>query len=464
MRCWSSVSVCTDFVYSPPTHRSGDRAQRRVYSSQLWRIGYTIVMVLMGSARGAMVEAVWRRTAVVGRGSSKTAERNICAFTTWQSTSTHSCRDDARSVNFFARRRRSTSLAHSSKQPMKQQVVKNTYESEFLDEVEGAVDAILLKHQNQNILDLPPVERESLGVATPLRIRMDALTRNGDCRRCWLQRAHCICHECPGLESESSSSSPTGTAETNGPAVVLPSIRRLFLLTHHKEICLAVDTAKMILAAFPQTCRLVVSGMGPEYQPSMSELMKVLYPDSRSADDDGHQKRTKCLVLFPSEDARTFQQIVQEDKQKQREQEQDYPHKEGDEEWDIVVIDGTWSQARKMYNRYIPPEHEGGPIRVKLSNEAVALLEQSDVLADPNSCHDNSLIPGHQLRRHPIKWREVSTLEATRLLLRDIIITAEDASDSPTSTSSPKSWDTLASYQIMADKAAQKQLGPPRRR
>uniref|UniRef100_A0A7S2U8R9 tRNA-uridine aminocarboxypropyltransferase n=1 Tax=Attheya septentrionalis TaxID=420275 RepID=A0A7S2U8R9_9STRA len=464
MRCWPSVSVCTDFGYSPPIHRSGDRTQRRVHSSQLWWIGYTIVMVLMGSARVAVVEAVWRRTAVVRRGSSKTGQRNTCGFTTtWQSISTHSCRDDARSVNFVRRRRSTITLAHSSKQPIKKQVVKNTYESEFLDEVEGAVDAILLKHQNQNILDLPPVERESLGVAIPLRIRMDALTRNGDCRRCWLQRAHCICHECPGLESESSSS-PTVTAETNGP-VVLPNIRRLFLLTHHKEICLAVDTAKMILAAFPQTCRLVVSGMGPEYQPSMSELMKVLYPDSKSA-DDGYQKRTKCLVLFPSEDARTFQEIVHEEKQNQREQEQeqDYPHKEGDEEWDIVVIDGTWSQARKMYNRYIPPENEGGPIRVKLSNEAVALLEQSEVLADPNWCDDNSLIPGHQLRRHPIKWREVSTLEATRLLLRDIIVTAEDASGSPTSNSSPKPWDTLASYQIRADKAAQKQLGPPRRR
>jgi DTW domain-containing protein YfiP len=128
-------------------------------------------------------------------------------------------------------------------------------------------------------------------------------------------------------------------------------------LTHHNEICLAVDTAKIILAAFPQTCRLVVNGMGPEYQPSMSELMKVLHPYSRSA-DDGHQKTTKCLVLFPSEDARNFQKIVQEEKQ--QEQEQDYPHKEGDEEWDIIVVDGTWSQARKMYNRYVPPESEGG--------------------------------------------------------------------------------------------------------
>jgi hypothetical protein len=61
--------------------------------------------------------------------------------------------------------------------------------------VEGDVDARLLKPQNQNILDLPPVERESLGVATQLRIQMDALTRNGDCRRCWLQRAHCIRHK-----------------------------------------------------------------------------------------------------------------------------------------------------------------------------------------------------------------------------------------------------------------------------
>jgi hypothetical protein len=106
-----------------------------------------------------------------------------------------------------------------------------------------------------------------------------------------------------------------------------------------------------------------------------------------------------------------------------------------------------------------------GPIRVELSNETVALLEHGKVLAYPNSWDDNSLIPGNQLLTTPSPYH-VEGSEATRLLLWDIVVTGEDAasgSGSSTSNSSSKPWDTLASYQIMADKAAQKEFGPPRR-
>ena len=84
--------------------------------------------------------------------------------------------------------------------------------------------------------------------------------------------------------------------------------------------------------------------------------------------------------------------------------------------FDIVVIDGTWSQARKIYSRYIPLEKDGGPQIVCLSQVSLDILgAHGDVHCVPNG--EQKLSSGRQLRRHPIKWREISTLEATRLLL-----------------------------------------------
>ena len=74
-----------------------------------------------------------------------------------------------------------------------------------------------------------------------------------------------------------------------------------------------------------------------------------------------------------------------------------------------------------------------GP-RVKLDDETV------DVLATGQ---------GRQLRTHPTKWREVSTLSAVRHLLGALGV--ETAA-------------SLRDYQAVADAAARRQLGPPRLR
>jgi DTW domain-containing protein YfiP len=283
---------------------------------------------------------------------------------------------------------------------------KSFQQSIFLDQVEESVARVLKKYDSSgdaigNIEDLPPQERESLGVARNLNTRLQAFARNNDCRRCWLQQAHCVCEECPPLEGGTSSPS-------------LPKVNRLFLLTHHKEICLAVDTAKLILAAFPQSCRLVVGGLSSEYQDSMRELEESI-------------RQNNCLVLFPTDDARTFEQIEAASETLSAEK-----------SWDLVVVDGTWSQARKLHSRYL--QNTAG--HVQLSDSAVATLAQS---ASEESRE------GHQMRRHPIKWKEVSTLEATRLFLGDMMTSSKE-----------RPWDKLALYQQKGDAAAIKQLGPHR--
>jgi len=59
---------------------------------------------------------------------------------------------------------------------------------------------------------------------------------------------------------------------------------------------------------------------------------------------------------------------------------------------------------------------------------------------------------GHQLRRHPTKWREISTMEATRLLLKDIHTDGEFEEGS----------EAMSEFQDILNAAARKQLGPPR--
>ena len=275
----------------------------------------------------------------------------------------------------------------------------------FLSQVENTVEKVLKNHNlEDDILALPSNEREAVGVARHLRQRLENLRRNDDCPRCWMQRAHCICSQCPPVSKS-----------------LAPTLGRIFLLLHHKEIAMKVDTAKLILAAFPTQSRLVVGGIGSEYQDSMKEMTQAM-------------KNKNCLVLFPDETAQTFSEIVADNS--------DHDDSEGQGTWDVIVIDGTWSQARKLQARYIPSLQQGGPRRVQLSDGAVELLERGSVDA------------GHQLRRHSIAWRQVGTFEATRLFLRDCLW-EEDTKGEPV-------WEQIQPYQDIANLAARRELGPPR--
>ncbi len=293
-----------------------------------------------------------------------------------------------------------------------------------LDGVEDAVDAALMHFQSQSssnalyahdtITSFPAEDRETIGVASKLRTRLDSFARNKDCRRCWLQKRHCVCGACPPLEEDAATTSCRG----------LENVNRLFLLTHHKEVMMVVDTAKIILSSFPNTTRLVVNGIRSEFQQSMKEMLDA-YRDALSG-------RSKCLILFPTDDAKTYDDIEKEISSSSA----DVPTNNG---WDVIVIDGTWQQARKMHAKYFPDASKEGLHRVQLSSNIVDLLDRDD-------------IKGHQLRRHPTKWREISTHEATRLLLKDMHPGGQFDEQS----------DAMSRYQEILNAAARVQLGPPR--
>lgn len=73
---------------------------------------------------------------------------------------------------------------------------------------------------HQNILNFPPKDREMIGVSSNLQQRIRGLTNSGDCRRCWLQKRHCVCEYCVSLEGNEGSFNERG----------IPHVNRLFLL------------------------------------------------------------------------------------------------------------------------------------------------------------------------------------------------------------------------------------------
>ena len=158
------------------------------------------------------------------------------------------------------------------------------------------------------------------------------------------------------------------------------------------------------------------------------------------------KKDGKCLILFPTDDSSTFEEIKEDMRSKAAHDIDDI-----DEGWDVIVIDGTWSQARKMYTKYLKEYNGGYLYRVQLSDTAVKAL---DDIGSSSSASDDTIdtSKGHQLRRHPIQWRAIATLEATRLLLDDMHTDGqfEEASKA------------MSHYQEIGNNSARTQLGPPR--
>jgi DTW domain-containing protein YfiP len=374
---------------------------------------------------------------------------------------------------------------------------------------------------NINIMDLPEgTQREAFGIARHLHRRLSSLRRNNDCPRCWMQRAHCICSHCKPVVVSSSTTPISiddrdhnnnnnnnnnninnqitngvgGEGFLSGRSSTTSTLRRIFLIMHHKEVGLKVDTAKLILASYPFQCELVIGGIGPEYQKSMKGLLK-------SIDDP----TITSLVLFPDESANTLNEIIMMNDVNNNisennnnikssssgggnqilcDNEENHNNNNNNDFYDLIVLDGTWAQARKFHSRYFPssieddennndyndnddnytlhhPRRKKKLRHVKLSEVSVQLLQ------------DGSTQTGeHQLRRHEIPWRQVGTFEAFRLFLRDWSrefpnnnnFTNINDTDDDHDDNNMESWEKIGSYQRIANDAARKELPPSRKK
>jgi DTW domain-containing protein YfiP len=319
----------------------------------------------------------------------------------------------------------------------------------FLQQVETTVDRVIQKYCNDGInvlasdkrrdevlFGLPARQREPVGVARHLHERLQALRTNKDCRRCWLQQAHCICHFVE-------------------PLPIPTCIRTIYLLTHHKEIGLAVDTAKLILAAFADASRLVVGGIPGEYQESMNEMMDSLTDEV-----------IPTLVLFPAEGALTLEALwCSPDLWSSTRAD---AHANDSKEtmvsahtFDLIVLDGTWEQARRLYNRYILPYNV---TNVQLSLASLDSLNTAATTACTHSANDTPrpISSQRQLRRHPVPIREIATAHALHLLLQDIVAVTSPTPASGDTVDAAAPYRRFGTYLEVANAAAIAQLGPTR--
>lgn len=315
-------------------------------------------------------------------------------------------------------------------------------ENFFLHQVETTIDTVLHTFPaDVAILELPASQRESLGVARRLDQRLKALRRNNDCPRCWMQRKHCICTACPAVEVED---------PQHRPGMGYASLNRIFLVMHHKEIGLKLDTAKLILSSFPSKCRLIVAGIDADYQDSMKELQEALLNEQHQHSNN-RPTSTCLLLLFPDESAKTLDEIVASAAITANHSSSDAVRATTTqhEKYDLIVLDGTWAQARKFVSKYFSGSQTSVQ-SVKLGKSAVEILET-----------DGSIELGHQHRRHCTSWRQVGTFEATRLFLRDWEQVFGGSDETRKDDLRPV-WERIKTYQQIANDAALRELGPPR--
>lgn len=353
-----------------------------------------------------------------------------------------------------------------------------------LDEVERTVQNVLQNYQRydnqqspslafaslslaqrQIFLDRLPSqqERECWSIAHHLHERLTSMRKHGTCRRCWLQQPECcICSELSNDDDDDDVSLSS-----------LPErVNRIFVLTHHKEIGMFVDTAKLIAMAFPQQTRLVVAGIPANYQACMQELQQHVLPKSST------------LILFPDvERSKTWNEWYALDRQHPGTNAHGNPEK-----MDLVLLDGTWEQARRMYQRYcLRSSNDDGSSeeiparRVRLSSESLAslIVEGSKEDSTNSTFHANHstsfsttattattnlLRVGQQLRRHPEPARQIATVHALQLLLQDILATEEEHQHQPHAGENKlQSLRRLEDFQSVANAAAQKQRARQKR-
>lgn len=302
-------------------------------------------------------------------------------------------------------------------------------ENYFLRQVEATVANVLGSQQQQqrggnvrdlDISNLPTEEREAVGIAKALNKRLRLLRKNNDCPRCWLPRHRCICQHC-------------GPADPNDSSNLLRNLKTIYVVFHHKEIGMKIDTAKLILAAFPFRCELVVGGIGPNHQASMQKLMDTIYDTNRTT-----------LLLYPDDSAKTLKEVVGESSKRDKAN-TNYT------EYDLIVLDGTWAQARKFHSRYFPAKSLRSLQRIKLSEASVKDLQ------------DGSIQWGHQLRKHEISWRQVGTFEAFRLFLKDWFQEFPLHHTKLEEGNGLEPWEQIEPYQNIANKAALGELPLPTR-
>jgi DTW domain-containing protein YfiP len=334
----------------------------------------------------------------------------------------------------------------------------------FLQQIEETIENVVRQYDqtyNINIIqkdettakkifisNVPPSEREVINIVRYLHDRIRRMKRQDICRRCWYPKLrYCIC-------------------ATLQPMALPRYIQQIFILTHYREIGMMIDTMKILLCAYPNLCQLVVGGISEQYQTSMQNMTALIQGKGKNNHNTCSINNTKTLVLFPSSDAVTFPTYYQLQEQQMR-QFQSIDGHSNNISWqtdqlplyNIIVIDATWEQARRLYQRHIVQLHttsstaEQSLVHIQLSETSLQTLNKHHG-RDGTQPKGSIKMMGQQLRPHPISVREIATAHAVQLLLRDMITTTIEG-QSDTHESKQLSIQLRDQQQLMFDQYQQ---------
>jgi hypothetical protein len=212
-----------------------------------------------------------------------------------------------------------------------------------------------------------------------------------------------------------------------------------------------IDTMKLLLCAYPNHCQIVIGGISAQYQTSMQDMEQLLSGSDPHHHNGSNHNNIQTLVLFPSSDAITFPTHYHH-------QQQQHNHSNSKNNTDnhtihtptapghsstrynIIVIDATWEQARRLYHRHIVQpiskrtstssrdnnnNNHPSLVHIQLSESSLQSLlqQQSQYHQSDTTTIRTKRMMGQQLRPHPIAAREIATAHAIQLLLHDIVTT-----------------------------------------
>lgn len=353
----------------------------------------------------------------------------------------------------WSQSRQSTSLVDTQDVPTDPHLVDHPFgivDDRFTQQVQTTVNRFFsfynlpmstVSGKNENdmflfsIESLPPTERESFCVVRHLYRSIQAMKSKHKCLRCWMPyHKFCTCSQICDVEHLLSSYNTK-------------LVQRIFLLTHHKEFGLAVDTSKIIMAAFPESTRLVIAGIPGTFQESMNEFMQVVQNEN-------------TLVLFPSPNSKTLADIFANQHPLQQREQEVARSSEISPVYDVILIDGTWKQAQQMYSRYIPDSSPAPRIRLSETDLQPMLVSSSAATAGTTTM-------GRQLRPHPQPLREIATVHALQLFLQDMLactIWKQHPTKQEIDARSEQIDRVLVEYQTVTRKSVEAFLGAERMR
>lgn len=164
-----------------------------------------------------------------------------------------------------------------------------------------------------DVLALSPIDRYKALVKFQMEGRVDFMASKGRCQNCVLRESFCVCSKLGNLEMHASDLDFT-----------------VVVLMNQREKYRSSNTAKVIEKIL--NAKIFIDGLDDDF----IEFQKLV-----------SENLNNCFVLFPSEDALDFPSFARNEKAS-------CSSRLDSRKTLIIVVDGTWRQARRLNQKISP--------------------------------------------------------------------------------------------------------------